>query len=334
MSSGVHPTKHRICGGSNPTPRTTSFTPRSEPRHIQEIDPKTLSAIIELAFWMQRTGYRKSTITTCARTLRGLARQTNLMNPEAVKAYIGSAELSENRKTKLIEDATRFYKYHQIPFIRPRYHRIETIPFIPLELEVDQLISGVGQKSAVFLHLIKETAARPGEAWNCKWADIDSERSCVTIRPEKNSKARQRKLSDRLMSMLNALPHNSVYLFHRPDSDPLESLDDFRRTFIDQRRKVATTMQNPRILNINFKTLRHWKATTEYHRTKDILYVMELLGHKNIRNTLVYTHLVSFEPDEYTCKVAATVEEARTLIEQGFDYVTDLNDIKLFRKRK
>ncbi|MGD0977760.1 MAG: methyltransferase domain-containing protein [Candidatus Bathyarchaeia archaeon] len=46
---------------------------------------------------------------------------------------------------------------------------------------------------------------------------------------------------------------------------------------------------------IHFYTLRHWKATMEYHRTKDILYVMKLLGHKNIANTLIYTQLVEFE---------------------------------------
>jgi len=74
------------------------------------------------------------------------------MNPETVKAYIGSALLSENRKNKLIEEATRFYKYHRILFLRPRYERTETIHFIPLELEVDQLTSGVCQKSAAFLH--------------------------------------------------------------------------------------------------------------------------------------------------------------------------------------
>jgi hypothetical protein len=49
---------------------------------------------------MQKTGYRKFTITTCVRTLRGLTRKKNLMNPEAVKSYAGSAQLSENRKTK------------------------------------------------------------------------------------------------------------------------------------------------------------------------------------------------------------------------------------------
>ena len=59
------------------------------------------------------------------------------------------------------------------------------------------------------------------------------------------------------------------------------------------------------------KTLGHFKATMEYHRTKDILHVMSLLGHKNIRNTLVYAHLVKFENDEWICRVA----------KQGTEYV-------------
>jgi hypothetical protein len=61
---------------------------------------------------------------------------------------------------------------------------------------------------------------------------------------------------------------------------------------------------------------------------------MQLLGHKNIKNTLIYTHLVNFESDEYVCKVARSVDEAKELVETGFDYVTDVDDVKLFRKRK
>jgi hypothetical protein len=142
-------------GGSNPTPRTYGSTPRSEVRHIQEIEPEVLSHILQFAFWMQRTGYRNSTVKTCIRTLKGLARRTNLLDPESVKSHLASAQLSENRKTKVLEDVSRFYAFLKIPFERPRYKRIETLPFIPLESEVDQLIAGVGQKSA---------AARGGNA--------------------------------------------------------------------------------------------------------------------------------------------------------------------------
>lgn len=60
---------------------------------------------------------------------------------------------------------------------------------------------------------------------------------------------------------------------------------------------------------------------------------MQMLGRKNIKNTLVYTHLVNLESDEYVCKIAKTVEEARALVENGFGYVTEVDGVKLFRKR-
>jgi len=48
----------------------------------------------------------------------------------------------------------------------------------------------------------------------------------------------------------------------------------------------------------------------------------------------LYTQLISFESDEYASAVAKTLDEARNLIEAGFDYVTDMENVKLFRKRK
>jgi hypothetical protein len=62
---------------------------------------------------------------------------------------------------------------------------------------------------------------------------------------------------------------------------------------------------------------------------------MRALGHKNIHNTLIYTHLINFErDDQFACRVAHTVEEARNLIEAGFEYVCGMGKTKLFRKRK
>jgi hypothetical protein len=72
----------------------------------------------------------------------------------------------------------------------------------------------------------------------------------------------------------------------------------------------------------------------EYQKTKDILHVMRMLGHRNIQNTLVYTHLINNESDQFICKAAKRVEEATDLVENGFEYVTDIEGLKLFRKRK
>jgi len=73
----------------------------------------------------------------------------------------------------------------------------------------------------------------------------------------------------------------------------------------------------------------------EYHRTKDILHVKTLLGHRKIESTLIYTQLIKFEnEDDFICRIAKTVKEAKELIEVGFEYVTDMEGFKLFRKRK
>jgi len=106
-------------------------------------------------------------------------------------------------------------------------------------------------------------------------------------------------------------------------------------TFSKRRKAIAEKLGNPKLRKITFKTFRHWKATTKYHKTKDILYVKELLGHKNIKNTLIYTHLVEFEEnDQFVVKVAKTLDEFTEFLELGFNYVSDYEGMKVLRKRK
>ena len=73
----------------------------------------------------------------------------------------------------------------------------------------------------------------------------------------------------------------------------------------------------------------------KYAKTKHILHVMQLLSHRFINNTLIYTQLISFqEEDSFVSKVPATVAKACRLVEEGFEYVCDYNGNKVFRKRK
>jgi integrase len=278
---------------------------------------------------MQKKPYRESTIETTIKSIKALAREVDLNDVEAVKACIARRNVCDNRKAVLCESMARYYSYVKIPFQKPIYRRTQRLPFIPLEREIDDLISGCNRRVATFLQVLKETAIRPGECWRLKWSDIDIERCCLTMdNPEKNSNSGQYKISNRLIAMLNTLPHESNWIFHK-DKYPLRH---FTRLFARQRNQLATKLQNPRLQQINFKTFRHFKATMEYHRTKDILYVMNFLRH--IGNTLVYTHLVNWESDDYVCKVASTLKEAEALIEGGFEYVTEMESKKLFRKRK
>ncbi|MCL2476587.1 hypothetical protein [Candidatus Bathycorpusculum sp.] len=101
---------------------------------------------------------------------------------------------------------------------------------------------------------------------------------------------------------------------------------------------LAAKLFNPRLNQIKIHTLRHWKGTTEYDKTKDILHIMQTLGHKNIKNTLRYTQLVSVGEDKgFICKIANTPNDAVALIEEGFELHCNYgenDETKLFRKRR
>jgi hypothetical protein len=75
----------------------------------------------------------------------------------------------------------------------------------------------------------------------------------------------------------------------------------------------------------------------EYHKTQNIVGVQRKLGHRSIMNTQLYVNLEQaiFEyNDSYDVKLAGTVDEAKKLLEIGYEYITEMDNRKLFRKRK
>ena len=93
----------------------------------------------------------------------------------------------------------------------------------------------------------------------------------------------------------------------------------------------------PSLHKIHFHTFRYWKGTMLYHKTKDMYYVMRVLGHKNIKNTFLYVQLEeALFQGEVDCisKVAKTEKDICALIEAGFEYVTEFEGARIFRKRK
>ena len=135
-------------------------------------------------------------------------------------------------------------------------------------------------------------------------------------RPEKNSNPRIIKVSEKCIEMIMRLPRKRENIFGRKDA--------MTSDFYKQRRKIAAKISNPRLLEVKFHTFRHWKATTEYHRTKDIVYVKDLLRHRNIQNTMIYITIEravfqSSAQDGFTVKVAQTLDEAVSARAKQFD---------------
>ena len=103
---------------------------------------------------------------------------------------------------------------------------------------------------------------------------------------------------------------------------------------MNQRASIAHKLQNPRIRRITFRTLHHWGANLECRRTKDLLHVKERLFYNDTNTTEIYTHLVNFESEEYHTATSKSLKDDEELLQAGFEYVTESDEIKIFRKRK
>ena len=253
-----------------------------------------------------------------------------MLDGEAVKDFVARMDARGGTKKLNLLAYRLFAKWKGFQFELPRVADTEPqLPFIPTEAELDSLIAGSGKKLASLLQLLKETGCRIGEAQRAEWADLDTESCIFNIRAEKGSNNRQIKLSQKLVSMLNRLPKRSKLIFGGTKTGV------FRTSVQNVRQKQASKLENPRLLKIHLHSFRHWKACHIYWKTKDILFTKAVLGHKSLNSTLRYARLVQWEAEsDYLCKFTKSLDEASSLIEAGWEYITDMDGGKLFRKRK
>lgn len=258
-----------------------------------------------------------------------MARTIDINDPEQVKTYIANAKWSN--KTKNADSYSAYARYKKLEWKPPKYMNVTKLPFIPTEQEIDLLISATGKQTSTALQTIKETGVRIAELVQLKWTDLDVERKTLSITPAKGSNPRILPVSDKLIGMINALPKNRPTIF-QPHKDAL------RDYLCTQRAKLADKLHNPRLRQIGFHTLRHWKGTMEYHATKDIIHVKTVLGHKSITSTMIYINLESalfLQTDEnFVCKVAHNEQEEAELIEANFTYVNNRGELAFYKKRK
>ncbi len=130
---------------------------------------------------------------------------------------------------------------------------------------------------SIFLQLLKETGVDSGEAWKVRWIDLNGENCTVSLTPTKNHNSMTLKISFHLTARIQRLPQRNARVFACKD------LDDFRRRYEDMKNSLVVKLQNPRLKEFAFRNFRHWKATTEYRKTKDILHIKWLLAINALR---------------------------------------------------
>jgi len=304
-------------------------------QNVLESKEDVKGKLIQFAWKMKQEGYAYETIRVNSSGLRALiARGADLTNQISVKEVLAREEKwSPARKRNVINAYTLFLKFDGIIWSKPKCKVPQKFPFIPTEQEIDALIAASGKKNAAFLQVLKETAMCSGEAKRLAWINIDREKNIITLNaPEKGSNPRMWRVTPTLIEMLQALPKTSTQIF-------TGSLKSMKTTFIKSRKRLAETLQNPRLHRITFHTFRHWKATMLYHQTKDPYYVQHFLGHKSLKSTEIYINIehTLFEAganDQFTVRIAEKPEEIKELLEVGFEYVCQKDTLIFLRKRK
>ena len=280
---------------------------------------------------LENDGRKVGTITNYRKLLTRLVNEhVNLYDPEAVKGHLAKSNLKDNTKKTIAAMLNVWFNFIDVAWKRPKYHAEAEDPYIPSETLIDQLIAACGKRMGTYVQVIKETGARCGEISNLTWTSIDFQQRTVRIKPEKGSNPRTLILSPKAIEMLNNLSKDRETIFVNADS--------MRSAFHKQRQRIAKKLADDRILQIHFHTLRHWKITMEQHKTHDIDHVATISGHKSLDSTRRYIHLeqllyMNGTNDEFSVKVAHTLEEAVKLLEVGYEFHVEMEGLKLFRKR-
>jgi integrase len=287
--------------------------------------------IEKLLTQLKNDGRKAVTLVNYRKALRVLLRSgADLFDPEGTKAVLAKLSMKDSSKHTIVTMLEVWFEFNEISWKAPKYSSDYEAPYLPTEAELDQFIACLGKKTGTFCQLLKDTGARCGEISALKWHDIDFGQHRVRIKAEKGSNSRVLPLSAKTIDMLCNLPRNTERLF--------AGCSGLRSNFFLQRRRKAQQKANPNFLRIHFHTFRHWKATEEQHKTKDPWHVKLILGHKSIQSTERYIHLEKMlyegtNNDQFTVKVADTLEAAVKLMEVGYEYHATVEGHQLFRKR-
>lgn len=156
--------------------------------------------------------------------------------------------------------------------------------------EVKRVLDSIDNiKHKAIISLIYSCGLRISECINLKISDIDSSRMLIKIIQGKGKKDRYVQLSTKLLLLLR-----EYYKEYKPKTHLFQGQfkDEYSAKSIQNVLKRALIKCNI-TKQITVHSLRHSFATHLIEQGTDIRIVQEILGHKDIRTTQIYTHISS-----------------------------------------
>ena len=187
-------------------------------------------------------------------------------------------ELVENQKIEL-------------NYLYPK-RKVNKLPTFFSQEEVRNLLNATENlKHKAILTTIYSCGLRLSELINLKIADIKSESNLLLIRQSKGNKDRIVALPDKLLLLLR-----EYYKVYQPKDFLFEGAKGDQYSERSVQLILKNAMSKAGVLSKgSVHTLRHSYATHLIKSGIDVRVVQELLGHNDIRTTMIYTHITDID---------------------------------------
>ncbi|MCH9647621.1 MAG: site-specific integrase [Deltaproteobacteria bacterium] len=242
------------------------------------------------------------------------------LGTEEIRAYtvhlLQERRLSRSSANQAVCAIKFFYsnvlkRSEEVAEIRVRRRRGKKLPTIMTRAEVGRILSATENRiyQTLFMTLYA-TGLRIGEGCRLQVGDINRESMRISVRDGKGGNDRTVLLSPRLLSILETYWWSyrpRLWLFARGGAATPLPVRSSQRAF---QRSVALAGIAKRV---SVHSLRHAFATHLLEQGTSIRYIQELLGHRNLSSTVIYTRVTDSQTSGVRSPFDSLVYEAPQL---------------------
>jgi len=286
------------------------------------------------------SGVKDETIKRIGYALTRLAQKCNLNDPIETGTYIRDMEhpltkkpMDNATKNKYANAYKKYCTENGIQWKKLYYKIPEKTPLIPTPQNVQAIIDNASEDYVCIFTIEAEIGCSPEELYQVTQKDIDREKGEISITGVKGHGSANYKLKPHVKEMLLR------FLAKYPYEHPFPTAHTQSQMWTQFREKASKKLNKPELLKIQLRNLRNYSGE-RFHKSlpiRDPILVMRHLRHKKLETTMHYIRAIVLdyeEDDQWISRTSTTIEEDAKLIESGFQYVTEREGIKLFRKRK
>lgn len=223
------------------------------------------------------------------------------IKPIHIEEFI-NLEIKQNKKNSSVNRAIDVLKAMFNKAVQWNYlsnnpaKNIKKLPDItkklPRFLTTDEIKAVLAECSPWLYNIIAAlilTGMRIGELANLTWDDINFQQQRIHIQSKdgwtpKTYQIRTIPMHPIVLDILNNMSKKTKYVFNSPEGHKLNQNNLQKRHF----RKIAEKLK---LKNATIHTLRHTFASHLVMKGCDLLTVSKLLGHADIKTTMIYSHI-------------------------------------------